>query len=171
VSDAFPVDDAPSGACPFDPPNPGQLCSPEGVTCGYGSAEGCGEQCDCQNGAWQCFTDPCPPPQCPPSAPPDQSVCSSIGSSCFFPINSGCGSEECDCDPSGTWSCYPSECADAGPPTDAGIFDSGPCPIGEPGPSAACPEDGLVCSYFNGCEANCLCTSTGWVCANEPPCK
>ena len=176
ISDAFPVDDSPSSACLVYPPNNGSICYQDGLTCDYASQGGCGEQCDCQNGSWQCFSDPCPPPVCPPSAPPNQSLCSSIGATCFFPVDSGCGYEQCDCDPSGTWGCSEGSCVDegppdAGPPTDAGIFDAGPCPAGEPGANAPCPEDGLVCSYFNGCQANCLCTSTGWVCANEPPCK
>jgi hypothetical protein len=176
VSDAFPGDDGPNPVCPVDPPPPGSLCYQNGISCSYGSAEGCGGQCDCQNGSWTCFSNPCPPGPCPPSAPPSGSICQGVGASCFFPVDSGCGYEECDCDPSGTWGCYQGSCVDegppdAGPPFDASLFDAGPCPVGEPGANQACPEDGLVCSYFNGCQANCLCTSTGWVCANEPPCQ
>jgi len=170
VSDAFPVDDSPSGSCPFDPPEPGTFCAPQNLSCGYGGAEGCGETCECQNVGWECFPNPCPPPPCPPSAPPDGSICTGVGSSCFFPIDSGCGYEECDCDPSGTWGCYTGSCVDAGPPTDAGIFDAGPCPGSEPPQNAACPEQGLVCEFFEGCQVNCLCTSTGWVCASQGPC-
>ena len=155
-----------------NPPNPGTLCDAPNTSCSYGSAEGCGESCDCQNGVWECFSNPCPPPLCPQNAPPNGSLCSGIGSTCFFPVNDSCGEEECDCDPSGTWGCYDVDCFDSGPPTDAGIFDSGPvCPGSQPAQSSPCDELGNVCSYFTGCETNCLCASSGWVCATQQGCN
>jgi hypothetical protein len=171
VADAYPVEDSPYTTCPFDPPNPGSFCDTPNIGCSYGGAEGCGETCECANDAWECFGNPCPPPECPGVPPPSGSLCSSIGSSCFFPVNSSCGEEECDCDPSGTWGCYDIDCFDGGVSVDAGFPDAGPCPGSEPAQSSICPEEGLVCSYFNGCESNCLCTGGGWVCATEGPCS
>ena len=172
VSDAYPVEDSPYGVCPLNPPNPGTLCDAPNASCSYGSAEGCGESCDCQNGTWECFSNPCPPPLCPQYPPPNGSLCNGIGSSCLFPVNDSCGEEECDCDPSGTWGCYDIDCFDGGPPSDAGIFDSGPvCPGSQPAPSSPCDELGNVCSYFTGCETNCLCASSGWVCATQQGCN
>ncbi|HEX3346056.1 MAG TPA: hypothetical protein VHS09_15840, partial [Polyangiaceae bacterium] len=57
----------------------------------------------------------------------------------------------------------------SGPP-DSGPFDAGPCPGSQPPPSSSCSDQGLVCSYYNGCETNCLCATSGWVCAAEGPC-
>jgi hypothetical protein len=178
VSDAYPGDDGPYGECPLDPPDPGQLCAPSGLECGYGAAEGCGESCFCENGSWACTGNPCPPPVCDGVPPPNGSLCESVGSSCFYPTNNACGGEEeCDCDPSGNWSCYELGCFDGGgpdlgpPDTGTGTFDSGsPCPASLPGASSACSTEGIVCSYFEGCEYNCLCASSGWVCAPEGPC-
>jgi hypothetical protein len=42
-----------------------------------------------------------------------------IGSDCEYSVNGECDTEDCECDPSGTWSCSYSECF------DAGFFDSG----------------------------------------------
>jgi hypothetical protein len=160
--------------CPLDPPNPGTLCESSGIDCSYGSAEGCGESCFCDDGSWECAENPCPPPVCSPEPPANGSLCDSVGGSCFYPTNNSCGGEEeCDCDPSGTWDCYELGCVDAGPPdTGTGTFDSGsPCPENLPASSSACSTEGIVCSYFEGCEYNCLCASTGWVCAPEGPCS
>ena len=86
-------------------------------------------------------------------------------------MNTPCGEEQCDCDPSGTWSCSESTCFDSGPPIDSGPFDSGPvCPYPQPPSGSPCDQQGNVCSYYNGCETNCLCANGGWVCAQQQGC-
>jgi hypothetical protein len=42
------------------------------------------------------------------------------------------------------------------------------CPLAQPPMAAACPEDGVACSYGN-C-TNCLCIDSAWQCATLSPC-
>ncbi|HEY1695898.1 MAG TPA: hypothetical protein VGG39_27210 [Polyangiaceae bacterium] len=173
ATDAYPPpDDAPYGYCPGAPPASGSICYEDGTTCGYGSnGDGCGEECTCANGTWQCYSDPCPPPECPPYVPTPGTYCAGGGESCFYGSGS-CDSTDCYCDAnSGTWSCSYSACVDSGPPFDGGVYDVYPiCPTNQPPESAACDSQGMICSYYTGCVDNCLCTSTGWVCAAQEPC-
>jgi hypothetical protein len=122
VSDASIGIDSPFDVCPLDPPNPGTFCDTPNIGCGYGSNDGCGESCNCENDAWQCFSDPC-------------------------------------------------TSEDAGEPPDSSFIDASPCPGGQPAANSACDEEGIVCSYFDGCQVNCLCATSGWVCATEGPCS
>jgi len=171
-----------SGAqCPSAPPFSGEPCSGcQAYGCGYASDAGCGETCTCQGGTWECFTPPCtpppPPPICPEFPPSSGTACFGVGSSCFYDTDDGglCQDAiECVCDPSGTFDCFPgciiddSGPPDTGPPFDAGPPDSGPCPESVPFGNSPCPDDGLVCSYFAGCETNCLCAQNSWVCATQ----
>jgi hypothetical protein len=168
--DAFPGDD--STSCPESPPTPQTSCFADGADCSYGSAEGCGESCVCQDGVWSCAEPPCSEEACPPAPPQSETACQGAGSACLYPINGACENEECDCEPSGSWYCYPNDCiGDGGESSDGGgPFDAGPCPGAQPPASAGCPDQGLVCTYFDPCETNCLCATSGWVCAAEPGC-
>ena len=139
------------------------------MVCDYAPAGQCGESCDCLNGAWSCSLPPCPPPSCPDPPPTPQTACFDIGIDCYYPDDAGCGGEECSCDPSGSWSCTFGECIDAGPP-DTGPPDAGGCPASQPPNGEGCDTQGDICSYFGQCETNCLCTTTGWVCATQQGC-
>jgi hypothetical protein len=163
-ADAFPPPED-AGACPPGPPEQGTACL-EGLVCGY-PPEGCGEQCDCADGAWECYAEPCPPPPPCPSYDPAGTYCQAPGTSCFYGSGNACSTEDCYCDPdSDYWECSYSACVDAGPPYDA----YGGCPTYQPPPNDPCGQQGDVCTYYNGCVDNCLCTATGWVCAAEQPC-
>jgi hypothetical protein len=175
VSDAS-LPDSPDQVCPDAPPPAGSACYPDGMECGWGTEEGCGESCFCSNGTWECAEDPCTAPVCPVSAPTGGTACSGIGSDCSYPVGF-CGEEDCSCDPSGIWSCVTAVCVDAGPP-DTGTPDTGApedagllCPPSEPASGTGCPDLGNVCTYYTPCETNCLCTSAGWVCATEQGCS
>ena len=174
VADASPPEDAPFEVCPPEPPSPGGICFESNTFCDYPTDAGCGEGCFCANGSWECSANPCPPPSCPPSVPPPGTACSGPNTSCFYPVGDGCGEIECDCDDPGYFTCITSECFDAGPPDtgppDSGFNDGGGCPGVQPVENGSCLSQGLVCSYFTGCETNCLCSSNGWICANEGPC-
>jgi hypothetical protein len=107
--------------CPSEPPGPGATCD-DGMTCNYGS--GCdNEQCSCTGGYWECEGTSCPPSSCPSEPPGNNDACSSgVGSVCDYPIeNNVCNTWECDCYPSGTWSCYETDCYGV----DAGAGSSG----------------------------------------------
>jgi hypothetical protein len=164
--DAGPPDS--SFGCPIDPPTAQTSCQSDGLSCSYGSAEGCGEGCDCYNNEWSCYADPCPPPTCPSSIPQDGTACFGQGD-CYYSDGSGCGGADCYCGPSGSWSCAYSVCVDAGPP-DSGPPDAGGCPGSLPPDGASCDVQGDVCTYLSACETNCLCTATGWVCASQGGC-
>ena len=105
-------------ACPPGAPQPGTGCGPVQYTCSWGTMEGCGgETCTCDSGAWACEAANCPPPPpCPPEPPQPMSICESVGQTCSYLPPPGCdASEECECNPSGTWGCTPGGCAaDAG---------------------------------------------------------
>lgn len=170
VADAGPPDS--SETCPPNPPPPGTACFEDGFSCGYAGSGGgsCGESCDCANGSWECVAPPCPPPTCPSAAPQPDTACADIGASCDYTSNA-CF-EQCDCNPSGSWSCFIGTCIDAGAP-DTGIEDaSSVCPVFQPQDGQACSDESAVCSYFDGsgCATNCLCASTGWVCAAQQGC-
>ena len=143
------------------------------------SPNGC-DFCYCEGGEWACGKSGCldaspfedAPYTCPAFAPPGDSVaCSDIGAQCFYPSDAGCGGgDACFCQPSGTWACDQSTCFDSGQ-LDGGFFDSGDgCPQNQPPNNEACSTQGNVCSYFTSCETNCLCASTGWVCATQQNC-
>jgi hypothetical protein len=156
--------------CPMNPPSSGTGCATDGTTCEYGSSKGCGESCYCQNDTWLCAEPPCTMEICPQDPPQSGSPCQMIDSVCGYATNGGCDDEKCTCDPSGTWSCEGSGCVDASAPPDAGgppDASDAPCPPTVPGSTKACPQPGLVCSYDNGVETNCLCAETGWVCATQ----
>jgi hypothetical protein len=176
VADAYPPPDSPYPGCPAYPPNTGDACYYDGLACGYDTPGGCGDSCECVSGVWSCYADPCPPPQCPPYIPSDGEYCSAYGSTCFYGSGT-CGGAECYCDPSNDyWECSYSSCIDSGPPDvgppyDGGIYDVYPsCPSLQPPENGSCDSQGMVCSYYDGCVDNCLCTGSGWVCAAQQPC-
>jgi hypothetical protein len=111
------VDPCPPPICPPQPPGPGDTCD-DGLSCGYG--DGCdSEQCFCTGGYWECEGTSCPPSSCPSEPPGNYQECSQLGSLCDYPIeNNVCNTWECECDPSGTWGCYETNCygVDAGSP-------------------------------------------------------
>ncbi len=116
----------PPPSCPAGPPNPGEACSFDGQSCSYGNNGGqCGgEDCTCENGTWACAGQGCPPPECPPAPPGNGDSCYGIGSICDYPINNNvCSTWECDCYPSGVYSCYETNCGgqDAGSSSDGGF--------------------------------------------------
>jgi hypothetical protein len=115
----------PPPSCPPNPPYPGETCSVPGQSCGWAtSGGGCGgEDCTCEGGYWQCSGSVCPPPSCPPAPPGNGDSCYGIGSVCDYPINNNvCSTWECDCYPSGVYSCYETNCGGE----DAGVsFDGG----------------------------------------------
>ena len=120
-------------------------------------ASGCGVGCDCSNGEWQCYSDPCPPPVCPSAPPPPGSACSPDGESCSYPSGpGGCGSEDCSCY-GGTWQCTGTGCP---PPS---------CPSSPPGNGDSCNQYGSICDYpinSNVCSTwECDCFGPGyWSC-------
>jgi hypothetical protein len=111
---AISVCSPPPPSCPPYPPAPGDTCSANGENCGYAGQGGgaCGgEDCTCENGYWACLGQGCPPPSCPPAPPGNGDSCYGIGSVCDYPINNNvCSTWECDCYPSGTYSCYETNC-------------------------------------------------------------
>jgi hypothetical protein len=160
------------GACPEYPPQAGSYCDVQNVSCGWSTGQGCGESCYCNGNEWACSEDPCVGPTCPANPPPSGGACSAIGTTCDWGLNGVCGEYECQCDPSGTWGCYDTDCFDGGEPDDGGISvdaSEGPCPASQPAESSACTDDGLVCTY-NACPTNCLCASGAWVCAAQQGC-
>jgi hypothetical protein len=115
ASNSCPPPECPPGA------EPGAACSSSGQFCAYPSnGGGCGLECTCENAGgaleWTCYAPPCPPPICPPSEPQPGTACSfpGAGNACDYPEDGGCGFVECDCDPSGIWSCSTGICVDAG---------------------------------------------------------
>lgn len=170
ATDAQPPQGVNDGGCPYSPPLPATVCAADGVVCGWGGKGPCGESCSCENSAWQCQIQSCPPDVCPVE-PSSGAACPQAGLACFYAIVGGCGDEECDCSSSGTWSCVENMCVDAGAPSDGGSDDGGGyCPLYQPPNSAPCSDPGTVCSYYTGCETNCLCASSGWVCAAQQGC-
>jgi len=143
------------------------------------SPDGC-DFCYCEGGEWACGKSGClvdaspvedATSTCLGYAPPDGAACSDIGAQCFYQNDAGCGGDACYCQPPGTWLCEQSTCFDSGPSFDGGFFDSGDgCPENQPPNNEACTTQGNICSYFTGCETNCLCASSGWVCATEQNC-
>jgi len=143
------------------------------------SPDGCGV-CYCEGSEWECSGTGCSdafpiedaPSACTPFAPFNGTVCSDIGAQCYYPSDGGCGGDACYCQPSGTWLCEQGECVDSGPPPfEGGFFDSpDSCPENQPHDNAPCSDQGNICSYFTSCETNCLCASSGWVCATQQDC-
>jgi hypothetical protein len=113
------------------------------------------------------------PSTCDEGPPPESGeACSNLGATCFVP-NPGhdCRELQCECEPPGVFNCQGLDCYDGAVPfSDAGLVD-GPaaCPSTEPG-AAPCFNQGVVCSYSNGCVTNCLCTGPEWVCVAQSPC-
>jgi hypothetical protein len=134
--------------------------------------------CECYAGTWSCNTLDCPEggtldayDPCPTYAPPPGTSCGAVGAACFYYPDAGCGNEECDCEQPGFWACGESVCLDSGPPDSGFPFDAGEiCPGTVPNGGQACNDEGNVCTYFNGCETNCLCASGAWVCAQQEGC-
>jgi hypothetical protein len=48
--------------------------------------------------------------------------------------------------------------------------DSSACPGSPPTNGSPCPALAYVCSYDETCPTNCLCESTGWLCATVGGC-
>ena len=117
----------PPPVCGPTPPVGGSSCAGnDGLTCGYGNADGCSEtECTCDGATWECSVSSCPPPPpptCPTFPPADQSECSDIDQSCSYFVNGDCNQELCFCSPAGIWSCsYEVDCGGE----DAGIDDAG----------------------------------------------
>jgi len=123
------VSDCPPPVCPQQWPQD-LPCGDPGATCDYPTGGGsCGSTCTCEqygsdggSYAWSCVSPPCPPPSCPLAPPQSGDACSSISQSCDYTFDASCGGEYCTCEPSGTWACAIGDCADAGPPLDAGAW-------------------------------------------------
>jgi hypothetical protein len=141
--------------------------------------DGCGV-CHCGTaGEWVCRSMGCaddlsdaypvddasPFANCPDGPPPPGSACNAYPAHCVWGVPDLCGNETCECTTSGIWACAYNACDDE-PPFDAGP----PCPVDQPNGNSACPALGMVCQYSIGCEANCLCASSGWVCATVQGC-
>ena len=62
--------------------------------------------------------------------------------------------------------------ADAASAADVAIAppDSSACPGSPPANGSSCPALAYVCSYDETCPTNCLCESTGWLCATVGGC-
>ena len=113
------------------------------------------------------------PSSCDEGPPPrDGEACSDVGATCFVPNpDEACSELQCECDPPGVFHCQGLDCVDGGPVpfSDAGLVD-GPavCPSTEArGP---CFNQGVVCTYFDGCTTSCLCAGPYWVCVTKEPC-
>jgi hypothetical protein len=103
--------------------------------------------------------------------PRNGEACSDVGATCFVPNpDSDCSEIQCECDPPGVFHCQGLDCVDGSAPfSDAGLVD-GPavCPSTEArGP---CFNQGVVCTYFDGCTTSCLCAGPYWVCVTEEAC-
>jgi hypothetical protein len=132
-----------SEPCPVDSPT--GACADNGEVCSYpgGIGGACGTSCECENGEWGCFADPClppPPPACPPTAPSSSSSCAGEnGLSCGYSIGT-CGSEQCDCE-NDAWQCAIGICTPPPPPPPPA------CPTFPPSSNTACSADVGECIY------------------------
>jgi hypothetical protein len=137
--------------CPNTGASQGQSCSTKGATCASNEPQpGCfggppsGDSCFCDGTQWQCPIIDCPPPPPPPNSCPAPSqvvqghACAVGGRTCpstemYYDCNGDpIGTIDCTCYAldayAGHWECMdvgPPNCADAGPPIDAGWADAG----------------------------------------------
>jgi hypothetical protein len=148
-------------------------CTGATPACHGSSANGCCTHdpvdASCVNGQWVCGTalPPgcdgifCGTPACEPTAPTSGTPCNLNGPNYVCSYEQGC--EQCECSsPAGSplWSCT-SVCADGG---------AAPCSLAAPEAGSGCSQDGIVCNYTSGDDAQaCTCqAASGWSCGPMP---
>ena len=162
VADAAP-DGGPDGAsgCPSVEPTPSSDCSPDGLTCTFGSGA-CPDSAECVGGKWlveegDCDAPAPPPHGCPSTLPIDGASCFDPGLTCAYgddPRPSCRSSATCT---GGSWQYPPEHYCPPLPKAD--------CP-----PSASdaqgktCSVAGALCTYG---DVDCGCTA----CAFGGPCS